>query len=1272
MTGAWPVGRSLIGGLGLAVQDINADPAILRGKKLRFVWRDDGCDRFKSLAGLNDMLRRDAPIDGLIGPGCAKSCEATAALAQSENLPQISATCAAPSLSNKDEFPFFVRTTSPYSAWAPAIVALMRWAAWARLSIVGDVAMAASVGALRSALARSRLQLGIETQFEAGHFGAEPGEPSPLLPVQEEGARIVMAFAFQPDLSSIAIEARQQGMSQGWAWLGLDVVLGAELSVKAADLATAQVALHGWVYFAPSNAASQAFFDRVKAASADFGQALLNETGPNVYAANMYDAVMLFAKVTGEHLDERSNGSLIVEAMKNASFDGITGRVELDSNGDMKESIRVLNYVREHDGTMSGRSMGVYHALRGRYAPDPNCTIIWPGGAGSMPQDAVVGTDGIGTQYVVLGAMLGVVVLVLFGVLLAYQFWWRRDDEKSLVAWRKSRFKSFMRLWDEGTSSFTAQLVTAESRPIRQPGSRSVPASLPVTFSSVPAIRVDAVDVHGYIPLHCVLCRLAPARMVKALIDAFPSGPSIADAKQNLALHLAIVSEADVAVVKAVYFAYPNAALATNSDGKMPLELLIGRYRDMAANDWMGAGAPDEQAIVELIRLLAFPLDCQGRAENWFHLLQLEDEVGFDGGQRWRSATIGSFVHMASPSIVAGACHPDGTDRAGVHRRPTRGRVGAIGRIVSAVLDMASERSVTLEALAYARDAKGRLAIDVATLSNKRLLWQRLLLLGRYEKRKLLHISATSRVWEVEDKEAADESLKILALKQIQDEANYIREISIRAQYDLGERFVAQVVRRHAADRILLMPYGECSFEDALSKEHFVGLSAEIVRSLIRQLVDALLHLHSKGIVHGDLKGKNICRFGTTWKLIDFDSAAEIGGVVGAKIEPGQSPSNVPPELSKLLLRAKFSAKAIRSKVVDGTLLEQAHNAWEACLTIVEELDRQGLDPLMCTLSGAAPSYDIWGLGLICFRLFTAARLFNSDEHEELDAKQLCKLVLWRGIQPAELRQRVFSKAEAGTVPNSEKDSAVELVAACLRPEPTSRPQSIDELLKCSYLRSHVSGVARAKLLFVSTPGKGFDPRTGEYDFDVMGWLQELCRSYVGRLVVAYDWAGSSSADSRDQQWFDQIFDHRNADGLTLFDRWRAAPTAQEKEALVDAVQAILHETRWLSSYKGSIKAQIRETCQAGAKAILVRLEGGPITRVEARVMGQLMSEARSDLAQLGVSAPQIELYAFDTLMSFGEHGLPGFLCDIYGDGHEPIPTSLLAALPPHEDVGTA
>ena len=273
MTGAWPMGPMLIGALSLAVRDVNSDPAILRGKRLEYVWRDDGCDRSKSLVQFSDIVERSGPIAGLIGPGCSKGCEATSTFAQAANIPQISPTCAAPSLSNKEEFPLFVRTTSPYAKWAPAVVAMMRWAAWTKLSIVGDISMAASSSALRIELAGSGLQLGIEVSFQADHFKPAPGDSSPLATVRAAGVRIVMVFAFGPDIWAIAVEAHSQEMSLGYAWLGIDMVSGAEQGAKGTELVRARAALHGWIYFEPSSAAGPEFFDRVKAASAaDFGQ----------------------------------------------------------------------------------------------------------------------------------------------------------------------------------------------------------------------------------------------------------------------------------------------------------------------------------------------------------------------------------------------------------------------------------------------------------------------------------------------------------------------------------------------------------------------------------------------------------------------------------------------------------------------------------------------------------------------------------------------------------------------------------------------------------------------------------------------------------------------------------------------------------------------------------------------------------------------------------------------------------------------------------------
>jgi ABC-type branched-subunit amino acid transport system substrate-binding protein len=386
---ARPESVALNGALALAVHTINSKPEILRGRRLDYVWIDDACGRSQSLAGFSEMLLRFGRIDCLIGPGCDEGCEATAPLAEAKHIPQISPVCRAASLSDKRQYPLFARTTSPYTKRAPAIVALMQWAAWTRVSVIGDVTMAAIVWAFRFEVGRSGLKIEAVVQYQADHVEATLGLPSALLVVQVAGVRIVMVFALGPEeYPRIAVEARSLDMGAGWAWLALDLVSGAEYGANGAALAGAQEALNGWVYFAPHVAADGTFFDQVQAApTADVRRHLLNATSARLYAANLYDAVMLYAIIAGAHLDNLSDGTLIAKALRNASFDGMTGRVELDENGDMVESIRAMNCVRGPDGAMEGRTMGVYDALNGRYSPLSNYTPVWPGGVGAVPTD---------------------------------------------------------------------------------------------------------------------------------------------------------------------------------------------------------------------------------------------------------------------------------------------------------------------------------------------------------------------------------------------------------------------------------------------------------------------------------------------------------------------------------------------------------------------------------------------------------------------------------------------------------------------------------------------------------------------------------------------------------------------------------------------------------------------------------------------------------------------------------------------------------------------
>ncbi len=62
--------------------------------------------------------------------------------------------------------------------------------------------------------------------------------------------------------------------------------------------------------------------------------------------------------------------------------------------------------------------------------------------------------------------------------------------------------------------------------------------------------------------------------------------------------------------------------------------------------------------------------------------------------------------------------------------------------------------------------------------------------------------------------------------------------------------------------------------------------------------------------------------------------------------------------------------------------------------------------------------------------------------------------------------------------------------------------------------------------------------------------------------------------------------------------------------------------------------------------------------------MAQLISESITDLTQLGVRAPVIELLAFDTADEFTDKVLMNVLGEMYGDRCKPVPDNLLAELP--------
>jgi ABC-type branched-subunit amino acid transport system substrate-binding protein len=80
----------------------------------------------------------DPPFVGILGAGCSGTCMAMQNLANTWRYPTLSFACAAPTLTAKNYYPYFLRTTLPDSNVVGAWLALARTWGWRSLTTVNE------------------------------------------------------------------------------------------------------------------------------------------------------------------------------------------------------------------------------------------------------------------------------------------------------------------------------------------------------------------------------------------------------------------------------------------------------------------------------------------------------------------------------------------------------------------------------------------------------------------------------------------------------------------------------------------------------------------------------------------------------------------------------------------------------------------------------------------------------------------------------------------------------------------------------------------------------------------------------------------------------------------------------------------------------------------------------------------------------------------------------------------------------------------------------
>jgi hypothetical protein len=187
---------------------------------------------------------------------------------------------------------------------------------------------------------------------------------------------------------------------------------------------------------------------------------------------------------------------------------------------------------------------------------------------------------------------------------------------------------------------------------------------------------------------------------------------------------------------------------------------------------------------------------------------------------------------------------------------------------------------------------------------------------------------------------------------------------------------------------------------------------------------------------------------------------------------------------------------------------------------------------------------------------------------------------------------KVHRNSNGGDKMRAEMDIK-EVVEEAWKHEPLARP-SFDQLIEmCSQLRQRnpilnaPEGASRVLggeiFVVVSTSAKSLQEE------NIMAYVEAVAK-VRDDMAFGYDWKGSSSAEATRDKGVD----------------W-TNPVS-------------IGESLWFKGYCERIKAEVLVLAQFGQKVVLVCIEGGMISQLEATTMRRLRAEIEADLSKKGIS----------------------------------------------------
>lgn len=291
-------------------------------------------------------LHGNQPPDGIVGARCSGASVSLARISQQEQVPHISPSSNSAKLSDNEEFPYFSRLVAPNDETGEvgAITALLDHFSWDNIIVLTTDTQFAK-----------DLTTEFRTWFDGTIAYADtiPIEPDGSLqqeqldatlekiPTGHEGSRIILLAAHNQHASRVLQRAHATGFQPDSVWVGPSSWVGRLEEDQEEGVELANLPLHpgyiGVVPYRNRDPVYQEFLTGLQAWQQQRNKVPLDELP--AFASETVDSILAMTQALAMQRLSSSDrsGTDVVDLLREAKFDGVSGRVQFTPEGDRQD-----------------------------------------------------------------------------------------------------------------------------------------------------------------------------------------------------------------------------------------------------------------------------------------------------------------------------------------------------------------------------------------------------------------------------------------------------------------------------------------------------------------------------------------------------------------------------------------------------------------------------------------------------------------------------------------------------------------------------------------------------------------------------------------------------------------------------------------------------------------------------------------------------------------------------------------------------------------------